>query len=86
MNIYCNEFFGIGQQEIYFDLYLIGLPSDDPVYALKKVLEELNYASLTAQYSTKGRKGYNPIMISQYSLCCPKTRISQNESKKTNRQ
>jgi len=32
MNIYYNEFFEKGQQKIYFDLYQIGLPSDDPVY------------------------------------------------------
>jgi len=60
---YYNEFFEKGQQKIYFDLYQIGLPSDDPVYTLKKVLEELNYSSLLARYSTKGRKSYNPIMM-----------------------
>ena len=60
---YYNDFFEKGQQKIYFDLYQIGLPSDDPVYTLKKILEDLNYASLVAQYSPKGRKGYNPIMI-----------------------
>lgn len=60
---YYNDFFEKGQQKIYFDLYQIGLPSDDPVYTLKKVLEELNYLSLLAQYSSKGRKGFNPIMM-----------------------
>jgi len=60
---YYNEFFEKGQQKIYFDLYQIGLPSDDPVHTLKTVLEDLNYSSLVAQYSTKGRKGYNPIMM-----------------------
>ena len=60
---YYNEFFEIGQQKIYFDLYQLGLPSDDPVYSLIKVLEELNYAGLIARYSSKGRKGYNPIMM-----------------------
>ena len=60
---YYNEFFEKEQLKFYFDLFQIGLPSDDPVYTLKKVLEELNYTSLIAQYSTKGRKGYNPIMI-----------------------
>ena len=62
-NSYYNEFFEIGQQKIYFDLYQLGLPSDDPVYSLIKVLEELNYAGLIARYSSKGRKGYNPIMM-----------------------
>ena len=63
MNTYYNDFFEKGQQKFYFDLYQIGLPSDDPVYTLKKVMEELNYTSLLAQYATKGRKGYNPIMM-----------------------
>lgn len=60
---YYNEFFEIGQQQIYFNLYQIGLPADDPVYTLINVLEELNYTELLAQYSNKGRKGYNPIMM-----------------------
>lgn len=63
MNYYYKEFFEKGQLKIYFDLYQLGLPSGDPVYTLKKVLEELNYESLLAQYSNKGRKGYNPIMM-----------------------
>jgi len=63
MNTYYNEFFEKGQQLIDFNLYPIGLPADDPVYSLKKVMEDLNYSSLTARYSTKGRKGYNPIMM-----------------------
>ena len=63
MSIYYNEFFEKGQLKIHFDLYQIGLPSDDPVYTLKKILEDLNYTSLLAQYSNKGRKGYNPIMM-----------------------
>jgi len=62
-NTYYNEFFEIGQQKINFSLYELGLPADDPVYTLKKVLEDLNYAGLLARYSTKGRKGYNPIMM-----------------------
>ena len=63
MALYYNEFFEKGQLKIHFDLYQIGLPSDDPVYTLKKVLEDLNYTSLLAQYKSKGRKGYNPIMM-----------------------
>jgi len=63
MNTYYTEFFEKGQLKIHFDLYQIGLPSDDPVYTLKKILEDLNYTSLLAQYKTKGRKGYNPIMM-----------------------
>jgi transposase len=63
MSPYYNEFFEKGQLKIYFDLYQFGLPADDPVYTLKNVLEELNYTNLLAQYSSKGRKGYNPIMM-----------------------
>ncbi|GMQ55830.1 hypothetical protein AN1V17_02220 [Vallitalea sediminicola] len=63
MNTYYNEFFEIGQQKINFNLYQIGLPANDPVYTLKKILEELNFSSLLARYSNKGRKGYNPIMM-----------------------
>ena len=60
---YYNEFFEIGQQKINFSLYELGLPSDDPVYTLKKVMEELDFSGLLARYSDKGRKGYNPIML-----------------------
>ncbi|MDF2871180.1 MAG: transposase, partial [Anaerocolumna sp.] len=63
MKSYYNDFFEKGQLKIHFNLYQIGLPSDDPVYTLKKILEDLNYTSLLAQYSSKGRKGYNPIMM-----------------------
>ena len=62
-NKYYNEFFELGQQEIHFSLYDIELPSDDPVYTLKKVMEDLNFTVLTDRYSNKGRKGYNPIMM-----------------------
>lgn len=62
-NKYYNEFFELGQQEIHFSLYDIELPSDDPVYTLKKVMEDLNFSVLTDRYSNKGRKGYNPIMM-----------------------
>lgn len=60
---YYNQFFEIGQQPIYFNLYQIGLPADDAVYTLKKVMEDLDFSSLTARYSTKGRKPFNPIMM-----------------------
>jgi len=63
MNTYYNDYFGNGQQAINFNLYQIGLPANDSVYTLKKVLEDLDYTGLTARYSTKGRKGYNPIMM-----------------------
>ena len=62
-NTYYNEFFEIGQQKINFSLYELGLPETDPVYTLKKVMEELDYSGLLSRYSDKGRKGYNPIML-----------------------
>ena len=43
--------------------YELGLPETDPVYTLKKVMEELDHSGLLSRYSDKGRKGYNPIML-----------------------
>ena len=59
---YYNEFFELGQQKINFSFYELCLPDDDPVYTLKKVMEELDFTKLLAQYSNKGRNGFNPIM------------------------
>ena len=41
----------------------MSLPDDDPVYTLKKVMEDLNFSGLLANCSDKGRTGYNPIMM-----------------------
>ena len=60
---YYNDFFEIGQQKINFSFFELGLPDDDPVYTLKKVMEELNFSGLLACCSDKGRTGYNPIML-----------------------
>ena len=60
---YYNDFFDFGQQKINFSFFELHLPDDDPVYTLKKVMEEMDFSSLTAQYSNKGRSGYNPIMM-----------------------
>ena len=60
---YYNDFFEFGQQKINFSFYELGLPDDDPVYTLKKVMEELDFSGLLACYSDKGRTGYNPIML-----------------------
>ena len=62
-NKYYNDFFELGQQKINFSLLELHLPDDDPVYTLKKVMEELNFTGLLAQCSNKGRNGYNPIMM-----------------------
>ena len=59
---YYNEFFELGQQKINFKFFELSLPNDDPVYTLKKVMEELDFTNLLAQYSNKGRNGFNPIM------------------------
>ena len=59
---YYNEFFELGQQKINFNFYELNLPDSDPVYTLKKVMEEMDFSSLLAQYSNKGRNGFNPIM------------------------
>ncbi len=62
-NNYYNNFFGFGQQKIKFNFYELCLPDDDPVYTLKKVMEDLDFSSLLARCSKKERNGYNPIMM-----------------------
>ena len=62
-NKHYNEFFELGQQKINFSFYELRLPDDDPVYTLKKVMEDIDFSGLLAQYSTKGRNGFNPIMM-----------------------
>ena len=61
-NKYYNEFFELGQQKNNFNFFELSLPDDDPVYTLKKVMEDLDFTNLLAQYSNKGRNGVNPIM------------------------
>ena len=61
-NKYYNEFFELGQQKINFNFYELSLPDDDPVFTLKKVMEEMDFTALLAQYSGKGKHGFNPIM------------------------
>lgn len=60
---YYNEFFDFGQQKINFSFFELHFPDDDPVYTLKKVMEELDFSGLLACCSDKGRTGYNPIMM-----------------------
>ena len=59
---YYNEFFELGQQKINFSFYELSLPDDDPVFTLKNVMEEMDFTALLAQYSGKGKHGFNPIM------------------------
>ena len=60
---YYNDFFELGQQKINFSFFELSLPDDDPVYTLKKVMEELDFSGLLVNCSDKGRTGYNPIML-----------------------
>ena len=60
---YYNEFFELGQQKMNFSFFELCLPDDDPVYTLKKVMEDLDFSGLLANCSDKGRTGFNPIMM-----------------------
>ena len=40
---YYTDFFELGQQKINFNFYELSLPDDDPVYTLKKVMEDLDF-------------------------------------------
>ena len=48
---------------MWFSFFELSLPDDDPVYTLKKVMEELDFSGLLANCSDKGRTGYNPFMM-----------------------
>ena len=63
MYSYYTEFFELRQQRINYNLYQIGVPSDEPVHMLKRVMQELDFSCLLDQYSRLGRRGYNPIML-----------------------
>ena len=63
MHNYYNDFFELGQLRINYNLYQLGVPSDDPVHIVKRVMKELDFSSLLNQYNRLGRKGYNPIML-----------------------
>lgn len=63
MHTYYTDYFKKAQQEFKIYLYESRMPSDDPVYTLKNILEEMDFSKLLEKYSNKGRKGYNPIMI-----------------------
>ena len=50
-NEYYNGFFDLGQQKINFYFYELCLPDDDPVYTLKKVMEDLDFSGLLAIFN-----------------------------------
>ena len=56
------SFFEVGQQKINFVFYELSLPDDNPVFTLKNVMEEMDFTALLAQYSGKGKSGFNSIM------------------------
>ena len=56
---YYNEFFELGQQKINFSFFELSLPDDDPVYTLKKVMEDLDFSGLLANCSDKGSLLWN---------------------------
>jgi len=60
---YYNKFFDLEQLVIPFKYYDLKLPSDDPVYTVKKIMSELDFTALLSMYKRLGRKGYNPIML-----------------------
>lgn len=63
MHNYYNEFFELGQLRINYSLYQLGVPTDDPVHIVKRVMKELDFSSLLNRYNKLGRRGYNPIML-----------------------
>jgi len=52
---YYNEFFELGQQKINFNFFELSLPDDDPVYTLKKVMEDFDFSGLLTCYSDMRR-------------------------------
>ena len=62
-NTYYTDYFELGQQKLDTCFLSLRLPEKDPVFTLKKVLEELDFSNLLERYSDKGRRGYNPIMM-----------------------
>ena len=60
---YYNDFFDFGQQKINFSFFELHLPDDDPVYTLKKVMEELDFSGLLF------RPGKNQVQ-SNHAVCC----------------
>ena len=59
-NNYYNDFFELGQQKINFSFFELSLPDDDPVYTLKKVMEELDFSGLYSLPSCRSHGFYRP--------------------------
>ena len=71
---YYNDFFEIGQQKINFIFYELSLPDDDPVYTLKKIMEDLNFSGLLANCSDKVYKEFMLFAI-EISLFSPDNHV-----------
>ncbi len=54
---YYNDFFEFGQQKINFNFYELALPDDDPVYTLKKVMEDLDFQACLPVILTREEPG-----------------------------
>ena len=59
-NNYYNDFLELGQQKINFSFFELSLPNDDPVYTLKKVMEELDFSGLYSLPSCGSPGFYRP--------------------------
>lgn len=62
-NTYYAEYFGGKQEKIKIFYEEILLPEDDPIHTQKEIVKELDFSELLKQYSVKGRKATNPIML-----------------------
>ena len=62
-NNYYYEYFGGKQEKVKIFYEEILLPEDDPIHTLKEIIKELDFSELLKQYSEKGRKATNPIML-----------------------
>ena len=58
-----KRYFQYLQGKFIFSFHELSLPDDDPVYTLKKVMEDLDFSGLLANCSDKGRTGYNWVMM-----------------------
>lgn len=70
---YCNDFFKIEHQKINFNFVEFHFLDYDPVYTLKKIIENLEFLGLLSCYLHKGRTGDNPtimhVIISYAKVC-----------------
>ena len=68
---YYTDFFELGQQKINFNFYELSLPDDDPVYTLKKVMEDLDFSGALVWY-----REYPTVFKKRYTDDLPDSRKS----------